>query len=145
MPKRIRTKYMRTETWPNCIVVLSPFVDQLRPWSDWPSCDKKALCMCTGWPGPWLLANALTLSTLGKISTRWHTEIFFLFFRENRKNITDLSSAELAQRVVKVDAYIKQFVKNQWIRYCHQTTTPALFDFKLPYLSLVLGYLTFLP
>ena len=70
----------------------------------------------------------LTLSTLGKIFSRWHIEIFFLIFLENRvlqfmqivskgdtlrempypffwekkKNIINLSSAELAQKMIKV-------------------------------------------
>ena len=70
---------------------------------------------------------AFMLSTLGKIFSRLHFEIFFLFFpekedltfhancfksicmkcqilfsRKNKKNITNLSSAELVKRVVKV-------------------------------------------
>ena len=64
----------------------------------------------------------LTLSTLGKIFSRLHVEIFFheyrfshfmqieticmkcqiLFSGKNEKNIFSLSSSELAQRVVKV-------------------------------------------
>ena len=73
----------------------------------------------------------LTLSTLGKIFSRRHFDIFFLFFPENRiwhfmqrdsfcikckilfffflknkKNIVNLSSAENAQRVVKVKLYV---------------------------------------
>ena len=58
----------------------------------------------------------LTLSTLGKIFSRRHFEIFFLFFPETgdnlhemsyvfwekQENIIHLSSAENAQRVVKV-------------------------------------------
>ena len=73
------------------------------------------------------------LSTLGKIFSRQYIEIFFLFFPEkflifhanclqwrqfawnvkscflfsgNKKNIMNLSSAELAERVVKVKALI---------------------------------------
>ena len=73
---------------------------------------------------------ALTLSTLGKIFSRLLTEIFYLIFSQktdfdiscklspietictkcqilfsgkNKKNITNLSSAELAKRVVKVN------------------------------------------
>ena len=65
------------------------------------------------------------LSTLGKIFCRGHTEIFFLFFSENRighfmncqvlfsgekkkENIINLASAELAKRVVKVKDIIKK-------------------------------------
>ena len=76
----------------------------------------------------WVTCTRLTLSTLSKIFSRRHFEIFFLFFPENsfryfmqivsketicmkcqnlfsgksKKNITNLSSAELAKRVVKV-------------------------------------------
>ena len=72
--------------------------------------------------------KSLTLSTLGKIFSRQHLEIFFLIFprkqdltfhanclqgdnlhemsdpvyAKNKKNIINLSSAENAQRVVKV-------------------------------------------
>ena len=57
--------------------------------------------------------DSLMLSTLGKIFSRLHFEIFFLFFPENRKcrilfseknkkNISNLSSAENAQRVVSL-------------------------------------------
>ena len=71
----------------------------------------------------------LTLSTLGKIFSRWHFEIFFSYFSQktgfdiscklcrmeticmkcqilfsgkNKKNITNLSSAKLIKRVLKV-------------------------------------------
>ena len=68
-----------------------------------------------------MFVQTITLSTLGKIFNRRHFEIFFSFFQENRiciscklsplhemsnpvflviKKITNLSSAELAQRVV---------------------------------------------
>ena len=73
--------------------------------------------------------SGLTLSTQGKIFSRWHFEIFFFFFPEkqdlifhancpleticmkcqilfhgkNKKYIINLLSAELAQRVVKVN------------------------------------------
>ena len=69
-----------------------------------------------------------TLSTLGKIFSRWHIEIFFLFFPENRfwhfeisnpfffrknkKNI-NLLAAELAQKVVKVNGYDKKVACNK--------------------------------
>ena len=59
-----------------------------------------------------VLQSFLTLSTLGKIFSRQHFEIFFfsyfcmkcqiLFSGKNKKNIINLSSAENAQRVVKV-------------------------------------------
>ena len=61
-------------------------------------------------------ANNLTLNALDKIFSRRHFEIFFLFFPENRilhfmqilfsgknKKHINLSSAENAQRVVKVN------------------------------------------
>ena len=76
--------------------------------------------------------TSLTLSTLGKIFSRQHFEIFFLIFPrkqdltfhanclqgdnlhemsdpvyvKNKKNIINLSSAENAQRVVKVKLYL---------------------------------------
>ena len=68
-----------------------------------------------------VVTATLTLSTLGKIFSRRHFEIFFLFFPEketicmkcqilfsgkNKKNNIILSSAENAQRVVKVNAYL---------------------------------------
>ena len=81
----------------------------------------------------WLLAQnvmtmfnfycSLTLSTLGKIFSRRHFEIFFLIFLrrqdltfhanclltgKNKKNNIILSSAENAQRVVKFKSYDNQ-------------------------------------
>ena len=57
------------------------------------------------------------LSTLGKMVSRRHNEIIFLFFSHgdnlqemsnpllwNKKNITNMLSAELAKRVVKVNS-----------------------------------------
>ena len=73
-----------------------------------------------------LFVQTLTLSTLGKIFNRRHFEIFFSFFQVNRiciscklsplhemsnpiflvmKKITNLSSAELAQRAHFEDAF----------------------------------------
>ena len=74
-----------------------------------------------------VVIGALTLSTLGKIFSRWHIDFFYYFSKKtgfdissklssvaticlkcevllsgkNKKYITNLSSAELAQRVVK--------------------------------------------
>ena len=73
--------------------------------------------------------NILKLSTLGKIFSRGHIEIVFLFFpentiwhymqivcmkcrilfsRKNKKIVTNLLSAELAQRAVKVKMNFRQ-------------------------------------
>ena len=80
----------------------------------------------------WILIACLALSTLGKIFSRQHTKIFFLFSQKsgfniscklspletvclkyqilfsvkNKKNVTNLSSAELAQRVIKARAQL---------------------------------------
>ena len=74
-----------------------------------------------------LQADCLTFGTLDKIFSRSHIEIFFkktgfdsgdeleticmtcqiLFSGKNKKNITNLSSAELAKRVVKVKFRVK--------------------------------------
>ena len=75
------------------------------------------------------MGNLFTLSTLGKIISRWHCVIFFFlisriwhfmqivssedtlqelsffFMGEIRKNISSLSSTDLAKRVVKVKIY----------------------------------------
>ena len=64
--------------------------------------------------------GSLSLSALGKIFSRRHIDFFFLYLPENRiwhfiqivsmsnpvswKNITNLSSAELAQEVLKSEA-----------------------------------------
>ena len=85
----------------------------------------------------WLKYGCFTLSTLGKIFSRRHMEIVFLFFPENRiwhfmqivslgdnlheisnpgfwenkKIIINLSSAELAKRVVKVKMLFSEVIR----------------------------------
>ena len=126
--------------WDNFQTISTPSSYSMYPWMS----IKWTGCACNRQQHQVCMDDPLRLSTLGKIFSRRHFEIFFLiFFPENRfwhfmqivsigdnlhemsnpvmgknkKNITDLSSAEYAERVVRIKARLFKYTDNN-IHHC---------------------------